>query len=38
MNPGAPCRVGHMGYMWVYLERVSGGREYGKNGVKNKGF
>ena len=26
MNPGAPSRVGHTGYMWVYLERVSGGR------------
>lgn len=36
MNPGAPSRVGHTGYMWVYLERVSGGREYGKNEVKKE--
>ena len=27
MNPGPLCCVGHMGYMWVYIEGMSGERE-----------
>lgn len=36
MDPGPLVCIGHMGYMWVYLEEVGGERECRKDGFQKE--